>query len=78
MALKLGRKAKTYNTEQKRLRYTEGQPKKAALDQVIPYWDEETGEDKLDSMKTLIELLDFTFGDQDKATTARRKLLGLK
>ena len=50
LALKLARKAKTYNTKQKWLNYMVGQLGKAALDLVIPHCDEETREVKLDSM----------------------------
>ena len=51
---------------------------KAAQDQLMPYCDKETREVKLDTLKKLLEILDLPFGDQDKAITARRKLLGMK
>ena len=50
----------------------------AAQDQVLPLCNEITGEVKLDSMKNSIEMLDLVFSVLDTATTARRKLLGLK
>ena len=54
------------------------QLEKAAQDQVMPYCNKESGEGKLEMLKKLLEILDLVFGDQDKAATARRKLLSLK
>src|SRR6202022_1065679 len=78
LALKIAGKPITYNTEQKKLRYAVGRLEGVALDQLMPYCDEVTGEVKLNSLKDLIDMLDLAFGDQDKAATAKRELLKLK
>jgi hypothetical protein len=44
----------------------------------MPYCDEVSGEVKLDPLKTLVDMLELPFGDQDKAATAKRDLLRLK
>jgi hypothetical protein len=44
----------------------------------MPYCDEVSGEVKLDSLKTLVDMLELAFGDRDKAAMAKRELLKLK
>jgi hypothetical protein len=44
----------------------------------MPYCDEEFGEVKLDSLKTLVDMLELAFRDQDTAETVKRELLKLK
>ena len=78
MPLKMAGKAKTYNTEQKRLRYAVNRLEKKALKIVLPHCDETTREVRLETLKILIDMLDLAFRDQDRAATARRKLAGLK
>jgi hypothetical protein len=78
LALKIAGKPKTYDTEQKKLRYAVGRLEKVALAQIMPYCDEVSGEVKLDSLKVLVDMLELAFGDQDKAATAKRELLKLK
>jgi hypothetical protein len=78
LALKIARKPRTLDTEQKKLRYAAGRLEKVALAQIMPYCDEVSGEVKLDSLKTLVDMLELAFGDQDKEATAKRELLRLK
>jgi hypothetical protein len=51
LALKITGKPKTYDTEQKKLRYAVGRLEKLALAQVMPYCDEVSGEVKLHFLK---------------------------
>src|SRR6202022_584910 len=62
----------------KKLRYAVRRLEGVALDQLMPYCDEISGEVKLNTLKDLIDMLDLAFGDQDKAATAKRELLKLK
>jgi hypothetical protein len=78
LALRIAGKPRTFDTEQKKLRYAVGQLEKVALAQIMPYCDEVSGEVKLDSLKTLVDMLELAFGDQDKAATSKQELLRLK
>jgi hypothetical protein len=78
LALKIAGKPKTYDPEQKKLRYAVGRLEKVALAQIMPYCDEVSREVKLDSLKVLIDMLELAFGDQNKVVTAKRELLKLK
>jgi hypothetical protein len=44
----------------------------------LPYYDEVSGEVKLDSLKTLVDMPELAVGDQNKAATAKLELLRLK
>jgi hypothetical protein len=78
LALRIAGKPRMFDTKQKKLRYTVGQLGKIALTHIMPYCDEVSGEVKLDSLKTMVDMLELAFGDQDKAATAKRELLRLK
>jgi hypothetical protein len=78
LALKIAGKPRTFETEQKKLRYAVGRLEKVALAQIMLYCDEVSGEVKLDSLKTLVDILELALGYQDKAVTAKRQLLRLK
>ena len=78
LVLKMAGKPRAFNTEQKKLRYAVGCLRGIALAQLMPHCDEISGEVKLKSLKSLVDLLDLAFGDQDKAATAKRELLRLK
>jgi len=78
LALKIAGKPKAFNMEQKKLRYALGRLEKIALAQFMAYWDEASGEVKLNSLKVFMEMLDLAFGDQDKAATAKRERLKVK
>jgi hypothetical protein len=67
-----------FDTDQKKLRYAVGRLEKVALAQIMPYCDEVSGEFKLDSLKTLGDMLELAFRNQDKAAMAKRELLKLK
>jgi hypothetical protein len=76
--LKIAGKLITFKTEQKKLRYAVGRLERGALAQIIPYCDEKSGEVKLNFLKTLVDMLELAFGDQDKAAMAKQELLTLK
>jgi hypothetical protein len=76
--LKIAGKPRSFDTEQKKLRYAVGRLEKVALAQIMPYCDDVSGEVKIDSLMTLVDMLELTFGDQVKAATAKRELLKLK
>jgi hypothetical protein len=78
LPLKIAGKPRTFDTEQKKQRYAVGRLEKVALEQIIPYWHEISGEVKLDSFKTLVYMLELAFQDQNKAATTKRELLRLK
>jgi hypothetical protein len=78
LALHIAGKPRAFDTEQKKLRYAVGRLEKVALAQIMPYCDEVSGEIKLDSLKTLVDMLELAFGDQNKAATAKRELLRLE
>jgi hypothetical protein len=44
----------------------------------MPYCVEVYGEVKLESLKSLVDMLELAFGDQDKAAMAKRDLLRLE
>jgi hypothetical protein len=71
LALKIAGKPRTFDNEQKKLIYAVRRLEKVALAQIMPYCDEVSGEVKLDSLKTLVDMLEIAFGDQDKAATAK-------
>jgi hypothetical protein len=57
LALAMGGKPRTFNTEQKKLRYTVGRLENVLLAHIMPYCDEVFGEVKLNSLKTLVDIL---------------------
>jgi hypothetical protein len=71
LALKIASKPRMFNPEQKKLSYAVGRLEQAALAQVMTYWNNVSGEVELDSLKTLVDMLELAFGDQDKAATAK-------
>jgi hypothetical protein len=78
LALKMARKPRTFDSEQKKLRYTVGRLEKVALGHIMPYCDKVSREVKLDSLKMLVDRVELAFGDQDKVATAKWELLKLK
>jgi hypothetical protein len=78
VSLKIAGKPRTFDTEQKKLRYVVGGLENVALIQIMPYCDKVSREVKLDLFKTLVDTLELVFGDQDKAATAKRELLRLR
>jgi hypothetical protein len=78
LALKMTGNSRTFDTEHKQLRYAVGRLEKIVLAQIMPYCDEISGEVKLDSLKTLVDMSELAFGDQNKAAMAKRKLLKLE
>jgi hypothetical protein len=78
LALRIARKPRTFDTKQKKLKYTVGRLEKVAMAQIMLYCDKVSGEVKLNSLKTFVDILELAFGDQDKAATAKRELLRLK
>jgi hypothetical protein len=63
LALKIAGKPRTFDIEQKNPRYVVGPLEKVALVQIMPYCDEVSREVKLDSLKTLVDMLELAFGD---------------
>jgi hypothetical protein len=63
LALRIAGKPRTFDTEQKKLRYTVGRLEKVALSQIMPYCDEVSREVKLDCLKSLADMLELAFGD---------------
>jgi type IV secretory pathway VirB10-like protein len=78
LALNIARKPRTLDTEQKKLGYAVGRLEKVALAKIMPYCNEVFGDVKLDSLKTLVDMLELVFRDQDKGGTVKRELLKLK
>jgi hypothetical protein len=75
--LKIARKPRTFDTEQKKVRYTVGQLEKVALAQITPYCNKVSGEVTLDSLQTQVDIFESAFGDPDKAAMAKQELLKL-
>jgi hypothetical protein len=55
-----------------------GRLEKIALSHIMPYCDAVSGNVKLDSFKTCVDMLQLAFEDQIKAATAKRELLTQK
>jgi hypothetical protein len=72
------RKPRTFNMEQKKLKYTVERQEGVEMAQLRPYCDKISEEVKLDSLKYLIMILDIAFRDEDKTVTAKRELLKFK
>jgi hypothetical protein len=75
LALKIAGKPRTFDTEQKKLRYAVGRLEKVALAQIMPYCDKVSRKVNLDSLKSLVDMLELAFGDHNKAATAKREHL---
>jgi ribosomal protein S15P/S13E len=78
LALKIAGKPMMFDTEQIKPRYALGRLEKVALAQIMPYCDDVSGEVNLDSLITVVDMLELAFGDHDKAATAKRELQRLK
>jgi hypothetical protein len=78
LALNIAGKPRSFDTEEKKLRYAVEQQEKVALAQIMPYCNKVLGEVKLDSLKTLVDMLELAFRDQDKAAMGKQELLKLK
>jgi hypothetical protein len=60
------------------MRYAANRLEGVALNQIQPYIDRKTGDLKLESLETLLDLLQLAFGDEDIRARANRELLKLK
>jgi len=78
LALNIAGKPKAFNTEQQKLRYAIGHLEQISLAQCVTYCHEASREVKLNYLKVIMEMVDLTFGDQDKAATAKWEFLKLK
>jgi hypothetical protein len=78
LPLKITGKPRIFDTKQKKLQYAFGRLEKVALAQIMPYCNRVSGEVKLNSLKTLVDMLEMACGDQDKAATVKGELLKLK
>jgi hypothetical protein len=71
-------KPRTFDTEQKKRRNAVKRLANVAMAHIMPYCNEVSGEVKLDTLGTKVDMLELAFGEQEKAAMAKGELLKLK